>query len=100
MVARYGLWPGVVALANDADLWCVKCARQRYGRTAVDAVIAGGAGSEQWTDHEGNALSVVLYGLEDLHSTHCGGCSVPLCDEDCSCYGNGEAGEDEDDECW
>jgi hypothetical protein len=74
VVARSGLWPGVVALANDADLWCVACARTRSGRKAVDAVMAGGPGTEQYTDQEDNPLTVGLYGSEDLHGASCGGC--------------------------
>ncbi len=83
---RVGLWPGVVAFANDADLWCVQCARRRYGRSAVSMVIDGGAGYEHYTDHEGNPLNVVLCGSTDLHGMYCGSCSTPLCDDDCSCY--------------
>ncbi len=100
MAERYGLWPGVVAFANDADLWCVVCARKRYGRKPVAAVIAGTPGDEQYTDQEGNRLNVVLYGSEDLHGAYCGGCSVRLCDEDCDCYTDGESGDVEDAAVW
>lgn len=86
MADRFGLWPGVVAFANDADLWCVQCARRRYGRSAVSMVIDSVPGYEQYTDHEGNPLNVVLYESPDLHGMNCRGCSTPLCDDDCSCY--------------
>lgn len=95
MVARFGLWPGVVAFANDADLWCVACACQRYGQEAVAAVIEERPAAERSTDHEGNPLHAVLYGAEDLHGAYCGGCLAPLCDEGGSCYRGGVAGKDE-----
>jgi len=71
MVERYGLWPGVVAIVGDADGYCVPYAKRRYGADVVQAVIDGLPGYERLTDHEGNPLSVVLYGSED-----CAGCAV------------------------
>lgn len=81
-----GLWPGVVAITGDADMLCVACARQCYGAAPVQQVIDGKPGYEQYTDHEGNTLGVVLRGSEDLHGQYCGRCHVPLCDDDCACY--------------
>ena len=86
MGKRYGLWPGVVAFANDADMYCVPCAEYRYGNGAVAAVIAGTPGYEQYTDCEGDPLNVVLYGDAGLHGMHCGRCSACVCDEECCCY--------------
>ncbi len=86
MAGWYGLWPGVVACANDAEMWCVPCAKHRYGWEVVQAVLDGTPGYEQFSDDEGNPFNVVLHGSEDLHGMYCGGCSTPLCDEDCSCY--------------
>jgi hypothetical protein len=82
MVGRYGLWPGVVAIVGDADMYCVPCAKRRYGAGAVQAVIDGSSGYERFTDHEGNPLSVVLYGSEDLHGICFGNCFTPLDNED------------------
>lgn len=87
MVKKYGLWPGVIALAADADLFCVTCASQVYGTQAVMAVVNGTQGHEQATDHEGNPFTVVLYGSEDLHRQYCGRCHQPLCEDgECWCY--------------
>ena len=85
VVERRGLWPGVVAFANDADLWCVRCAEHRYGNEAVQDVVKVVPGYQRHTDHEGNPLNVVLYGSEDVHGEHCAGCGVALCDEECIC---------------
>ena len=82
MVGRYGLWPGVVAIVGDADMYCVPCAKRRYGAGAVEAVIDGSPGYERLTDQEGNPLSVVLYGSEDLRGMCCGDCFTLLDDED------------------
>jgi hypothetical protein len=82
MVERYGLWPGVVAIVGDADGYCVPCAKRRYGADVVQAVIDGLPGYERLTDHEGNPLSVVLYGSEDLRRMCCGNCFTLLEDED------------------
>jgi hypothetical protein len=82
MVGRYGLWPGVVAILGDADMYCVPCAKLRYGDDAVEAMIDGSPGYERFTDHEGNPLSIVLYGIEDLRGMRCGDCFTPLEDED------------------
>jgi len=78
MVARYGLWPGVVAIVGDADMYCVPCARRLYGGAAVQAVIDGSPGYERYTDHEDNPLTAVLYGSEDLRGMCCGDCFTPL----------------------
>src|SRR5258708_6294828 len=86
MAEKYGLWPGVVAIVGDADMYCVPCAETRYGSVAVQAVVEGVVGYEQYTDHEGNMLGVVLCGSEDLHGQYCGKCHQPLCDAECSCY--------------
>src|SRR6266566_2930038 len=86
MAERYGKWPGVVSIVGDAELWCVPCVRLLYGEEPVQAVIDGTTGYEQYTDHEGNALGVVLHGSEDVHGMSCGKCSARLCDEECSCY--------------
>lgn len=82
MVGRYGLWPGVVAIVGDADMYCVPCAKRHYGDGAVQALIDGSPEYEHLTDHEGNPLSVVLYGSEDLREMCCGGCFTLLDDED------------------
>lgn len=82
MVARYGLWPGVVAIVGDAEMHCVPCAKRLYGDGAVQAMIDGSPGYEQYTDHEGNPLTVVLYGSEDLRGMCCGECFTPLDEED------------------
>jgi hypothetical protein len=82
MVGRFGLWPGVVAMVGDADMYCVPCAKRRYGSLAVQAVIDGSPGYEHFTDQEGNPLSVVLSGSEDLREMCCGDCFLPLDDED------------------
>jgi hypothetical protein len=86
MAEKYGQWPGVVAVVADADMYCVSCARRRYGEQAVLAVIDAMPGHEQETDHEGNPLTVVLSGSEDLHGRYCGDCSTCLCEDDCWCY--------------
>jgi hypothetical protein len=91
MAEKHGLWPGVVALVGDADLYCVSCARRRYGEQAVLAVVSGTPGYEDYTDHEGNPLTVVLHGSEDLHGMYCGDCSTCLCDDECWCYQTHEA---------
>jgi hypothetical protein len=83
---RYGKWPGVVAIVGDADMYCIPCAKQRYGEVPIQVVIAGERGYEQYTDHSRNPLGVVLYGSEDVHGMYCGGRGTPLCDEDCICY--------------
>lgn len=82
MVGRYGLWPGVVALAADADMYCVPCAKRRYGEGAIQAVIDGTSGYERYTDHEGNLFTVVLSGSEDLEGMCCGDCFTPFDEED------------------
>ncbi len=92
VVGVYGLWPGVVAMVADADMSCVPCGRYLYGEDCIQAVIEGAPGYEQLTDHEGNPLSVVLWGSEDLHGMHCGWCMEPLCDEHCSCYASFQTG--------
>lgn len=86
MADAYGLWPGVVAIVGDADMYCVPCGKQRYGEEAVQAVIDGAPGYERYTDGEGNSLGVVLRMSEDLHGMYCGACGSRLCDEGCSCY--------------
>lgn len=86
-----GLWPGVAAITGDADMLCVACAKWRYGAAPVQRVIDGTPGYEQYTDHEGNTLGVVLHGSEDLHGQYCGRCRVALCDEECICYQPGQA---------
>jgi hypothetical protein len=87
MVEKYGLWPGVIAMTADADMFCVVCAMHVYGEQAIMAVVDGVAGYEQCVDHEGNPFGVVLYGSEDLHKQYCGRCHQPLCEEgDCWCY--------------
>lgn len=88
MPQAFGLWPGVVAIVADAEMYCVPCAKGFYGEEVIEAVIAGEPGYERYTDHEGNPLTVVLRGSESLHTMHCGSmaCRIPLCDEGCSCY--------------
>jgi len=82
MVGHYGLWPGVVAMVGDADMYCVPCAERRYGAAAVQAVIDGSPGYEGLTDHEGNPLTVVLSGSGDLRDMCCGDCFTRLDNED------------------
>jgi hypothetical protein len=91
MAEKYGLWPGVVAIVGDADLWCVSCAAQYYGNGAIQAVIDGKPGYERYTDFEGNPLGVVLSGSENLHTAYCSSCGDQLCDEECICYQPGQA---------
>ncbi|GHO69781.1 hypothetical protein KSC_086730 [Ktedonobacter sp. SOSP1-52] len=88
MAQAYGLWPGVVAIAADANLFCIPCAMRFYGEEVIQAVIAGEPGWQSYTDHEGNPFTPVLRGAEDLHYQYCGGggCTTHLCDEDCRCY--------------
>lgn len=81
MGERFGLWPGVVAIVGDADMYCVPCAKRLYGERVVQAVIDGAPGYEQATDHEGNPLGVVLCGSEDLRGMCCGVCFTLLDDE-------------------
>jgi len=68
MGERYGLWPGVVAIVG--------------GAAVVQAVIDGLPGYERLTGQEGNPLSVVLYGSEDLRGMCCADCFTLLEDED------------------
>ena len=82
MVERYGLWPGVIAIVGDADMYCVSCAKGLYGERPVQAVIDSIPGFDRYTDHEGNPLGVVLYGSEDLRGMCCGMCFAPLDGED------------------
>lgn len=91
-VKQYGLWPGVVAIVGDADMYCVPCAKWIYGAAPVQQVIDAEPGYEQYTDREGNVLGVVLSGSQDVHGQYCGRCHEPLCDEDCICYQPGQAG--------
>jgi hypothetical protein len=93
MAEKHGLWPGVVAVVGDAGMYCVSCAKRRYGEQAVVAVINSVPGYEQYTDHEGNPLTVVLYGSEDIHGMYCGDCSTCLCDDECWCYQTQEGDE-------
>ncbi len=82
----YGLWPGVVAIAADADMRCVLCAKRVYGEEAIQAVVDGTPGYECLTDGEGNPFGVVLRGSEDVHAGYCRDCGESLCEEGCSCY--------------
>jgi hypothetical protein len=93
MAEKHGLWPGVVAVVGDADMYCVSCAKRRYGEQVVVAVINSVPGYEQSADHEGNSLTVVLSGSEDVHGMSCGDCSTCLCDEECWCYQTQEGDE-------
>lgn len=67
---------------GDVDRHGVPCAKWRYGAAAVEAVIDGLPGYEGFTGHEGNPLSVVLSGSEDLREMCCGDCFTPLDKED------------------
>src|SRR5260221_657123 len=91
MTERYGVWPGVVAIVGDADMYCVPCAKLRYGDEAIETVVGSVPGYEHYTDHENNPLGVVLYGSEDVHGMYCGKCHQQLCDEECTCYKPGQA---------
>lgn len=86
MAEACGLWPGVVAIVGDADIYCVMCAKNMYGSLEVQAVVDGSPGYERYRDNEGNALGVVLRLSEDLHRQTCRVCRIKLCDEDCFCY--------------
>jgi len=88
MAEAYGLWPGVVAIVADADMFCVSCAKCLYGDEVIHAVVNGQPGWEQYQDHQGNAFGVVLRGSTDVHTQYCGvpGCGKRLCKEDCGCY--------------
>lgn len=41
MATWYGMWPGVVAIAGDAEIKCVPCAAKQYGWQRLAAVING-----------------------------------------------------------
>src|SRR5258708_1957531 len=90
-VRQYGLWPGVVAIVGDADMYCVPCAKWMYGAAPVQRVIDGEPGYDQYTDHEGNVFVVVRSGSQDLHGQHCGWCHGSVCEEECICYQPGQA---------
>jgi hypothetical protein len=93
-----GLWPGVVAFANDASLCCVDDARKRYGAKKVNDVIWGRTGWEKHEDHEGNPLNVVLYGSEDAQGEVCNDCGANLYDPDSDDETIEDEGEDVDDD--
>ena|SRR2546430_2448205 len=84
MVASYGLWPGVVGFANDAQLICVECAFEIYGRKVINDVIDGKPGYEQHTDNEGNPFNVLLADSEDVKGERCmiSDCGEPLSDDE------------------
>lgn len=82
MVTAYGLWPGVVAVANDADFHCIDCACEIYGHKGIMAVVDGTPGYQQYTDHEGNPFNVVLANSEDAKGQYCGDCGEPLSEEE------------------
>lgn len=91
MAEWYGLWPGVVAIVGDADMYCVSCAEVRYGERSIALTVSGPKEDEEPLDGEGNPLGVVLYGSEDLHGMYCGDCGGVLCEDDCLCYQPGQA---------
>ncbi len=82
MVEREGMWPEVVAIVGGADMYCLSCARKRYGEQAIAALIEGRPGYERLTDHEKNPLTVVLDGSEDVQGMCCGNCFLTLDDTD------------------
>ena len=82
----YGLWPGVVAIVADADMFCVSCAADLYGQDVIQAVVDGVSGCVALVDGEGNPFGVVLRGSEDLHTVVCAACHERLCEEECGCY--------------
>lgn len=88
MAEAYGLWPGVVAIAADANLYCVPCAKRLYGDEAIQAVVDAVPSWGKYRDHEGNPFGVVLRWSEDAHTQYCGapGCGERLCEEYCGCY--------------
>ena len=88
---RYGKWPGVVAIVDEGEMWCVPCARLRYGEQPVQAAIDGVPGDERYTDVEWKLLDVLLHGSSDLHAEWCVRCGVVLCDEACLCRQPGQA---------
>lgn len=82
MVTVYGLYPGIVAVAADADLHCIDCACKYYGQQIMGVVDSTPDGAEASTDHEGNPFTVVLQGSEDAAGQYCGDCREPLFDEE------------------
>jgi len=76
----------VVAIEGDGEMWCLSCAKQRYGETCVEALVGLMPGCEQSIDQWGNQLYGVLCGSEFLHGMDCSACEVHLCDADCSCF--------------
>lgn len=72
-----GLWPGVYAIAADADIYCLPCARRIYGKRAVKYVINPPWGGNEldpaWPrDREGNPLAAILASEEAIDNVHCG----------------------------
>jgi len=94
MPEKYGLWPGVVAIVADVEMYCVPCAAMVYGISSMQMVVDGVPGWQGLVDYAGNSFGVVLYGSEDVHTMYCGRCLERLCDEECRCYQPGQA------ECW
>src|SRR5262249_17244716 len=73
----------IVAIVGDADLWCLPCARKRYGSRVVHGVVDG----TRHEDSEGNYLTVIADSSEDAYNldgvrdkkgrmqpSTCGGC--------------------------
>ena len=76
---------GAVAIANDADTFCIDCAIKLYG--------------DRTEDFEGNILQPLYHGDHDLHGQYCmGDCyqllregkrdeyDNRLCGKGCECY--------------
>jgi hypothetical protein len=64
MVGCSGLWPGVVAIASGVDMYCVPCAKRRYGSLAIQVVIDGSPGYERFGDRKGNPLTMCCLGVK------------------------------------
>jgi hypothetical protein len=68
----------IVAIVGDAGIWCLHCARKRYGQAAIDRVVSGdgapsmrdygaSASPDFPTDYEGNYLTGILSDTEDCY---------------------------------
>jgi hypothetical protein len=57
----------VVAIEGDGGMWCLSCAKQRYGQTCVEALVGRLSGCEQYIDQWGLQIYGVFAGSEFLH---------------------------------
>jgi hypothetical protein len=73
-------------IAGDAEILGIGCAEQRYGEDVIAQLIALGPGTdvlEAPTDREGNPLTVLLHGQDEIFADQqaCDRCHRLL--EDC-----------------